>query len=473
MSMQSSPSALALLAAATCVFAAPARAQCPDDFWQLTWADEFDGTTLDLNKWVIETGRWPYNAEWETYIPEANTVANGMLTITSRHDTRYNPPYTSGRIKTQTKFSQQFGRFEMRGTLPKTRGIWPAFWLLPNSGWPPEIDIMEYLGHDRDTVYFTNHWGQQPNVASQSSEFSGPDFSAGPHTYACEWYPDRIEWYVDGVRRATHRNAGVPQEPMFFILNTAVGGQWPGYPDASTVFPQRFDIEYVRAFSAVPIEQKLANPGFEQFGSGNTPSSWTRFGNAYAEPGVPYSGVRSGKLYGNFNGQQNASGVYQDFPAVPGQKWAAYASFLNRLSDRMQGGNTASLVIEWRSASNQLLSEDLVPALSAASMPESYQRVKLLGTAPAGTAIARCLIRFDQPALAAGAAFFDDVVFGPISCSYCLADFNQDGGVDGADVEAFFLVWESGHPDADANQDGGVDGADVETFYQMWERGGC
>jgi beta-glucanase (GH16 family) len=451
----------------------PARAQCPPDLWVLTWADEFEGTSLDPTKWVPETGRWPYNAEWETYVTWANTVADGKLTITSARDSRYNPPYTSGRIKTEGRFDQLYGRFEMRATLPKTQGIWPAFWLLPYNRWPPEIDIMEFLGHDVDTVYFTNHWGTSPNVASQGSSFSGPDFSAGPHVYACEWYPDRIEFYIDGVRRATHRNTGIPQERMFIILNTAVGGQWPGYPDATTVLPQRFEIDYVRAYAAVPIDQRLANSGFEQFGTGNTPTAWSRFGNAYSETGVPYGGGRSGKLYGNFNGTFNSSGVYQDATASPGQTWAAYASFLNRGSDRMQGANTASLVIEWRTAGDQLIRADSALALSASSMLDSYQRVKVLGTAPAGTAKARCLIRFDQPASAAGAAFFDDAVFGPVQCPSCIADFNQDGGVDGADVEAFYFVWEMGHADADANGDGGVDGADVETFFAAWERGGC
>ncbi|MBL9001317.1 MAG: family 16 glycosylhydrolase [Phycisphaerae bacterium] len=451
----------------------PAKAQCPPDLWEPTWSDEFNGASLDPAKWVHETGRWPYNSEWETYITGSTTVADGHLTITSARDTAFDPPYTSGRIKTEGRFQQQYGRFEMRAKLPAGQGIWPAFWLLPNNRWPPEIDIMEYLGHDRHTVYFTNHWGAWPNVPSQGSSFTGPDFSAGFHTYACEWYPDRIEFYVDGVRRATHRNAGIPHEPMFIILNTAVGGHWGGYPDATTVFPQRFVIDYVRAYRHVPIEQRLANAGFESFTGSNAPAGWSRFGHAYSEPGVPYSGSRSGKLFGNFTGSWNSSGVYQDSSAAPGQTWAAYASFLNRGSDRMQGANTASLVIEWRTAGDQLISSVSAPALFASSMLDSYQRIKVIGTAPAGTAKARCLIRFDQPANAAGAAFFDDVVFGPVSCPSCIADFNEDGGIDGGDVEAFYLAWESGDGVADVNGDGGVDGSDVETFYAAWERGGC
>lgn len=464
-----------LTAAAACLAGCnqPARAQCPADLWELTWADEFDGNQLDPSKWVAELGRWPHNEEWETYVTWANTVGNGNLTITSAYDTRYNPPYTSGRIKTEGRFQQMYGRFEMRAKLPATKGIWPAFWLLPNNRWPPEIDIMEYLGHDRDTVYFTNHWGSWPNVASQNSPHHGPDFSADFHTYACEWWPDRVEFYVDGVRRATHRNAGIPQEPMFIILNTAVGGIWPGYPDATTVFPQRYEIDYVRAYREIPISQRLTNAGFEQTVNSNQPAGWQRYGNAYSEPGVPYSGTRSGKLYGNFTGTFSSSGLYQDATASEGQTWAAYASFLNRGSDAMQAGNTASIVIEFRNAANQLVGQTSAPALSVSSPTDSYQRVKVVSTAPAGATRARCLIRFDQPANAGGAAFFDDVMFGPIDCPFCLADFNQDGGVDGGDVESFFVAWSSGGPSGDANQDGGVDGTDVEAFYVAWAQGGC
>lgn len=473
--MHSVLTSLMLAAGAACLFgcAHPAPAQCPPDLWQLTWSDEFEGNTLDPAKWVPELGRWPYNEELEHYIASANTVANGKLTILSERNNNYNPPYTSGRIKTEGRFQQMFGRFEMRAKLPATQGVWPAFWLLPNNRWPPEIDIMEYLGHDRDTVYFTNHWGTWPNVPSQSSNFSGPDFSAGFHEYACEWYADRVEFYVDGIRRATHRNAGIPQEPMFIILNTAIGGIWPGYPDATTVLPQRFEIEYVRAFRQIPINQRLANSGFEQAGTGNSPTAWFKYGNAFAEAGIPYSGTRSGKLFGNFTGSPNSSGVYQNATASPGQHWAAFASFLNRGSDAMSGGNTASIVIEWRNNNDELLGSVSAPALNVSSIRDSYQRVKVLGTAPAGTTRARCLIRFDQVGNAGGAAFFDDVVFGPIDCPLCIADFNEDGGVDGSDVESFYTAWESGETLADVNGDGGVDGNDVETFYTAWELGGC
>ena len=96
-----------------------------------------------------------------------------------------------------------------------------------------------------------------------------------------------------------------------------------------------------------------------------------------------------------------------------------------------------------------------------------------IGTAPAGAVKARLLFEFKQPAMAAGSVFFDDVSFGKVVCPVCPADYNQDGGVDGSDVGAFYADWESGDASADVNQDGGVDGADVQVFFTAWERGSC
>jgi beta-glucanase (GH16 family) len=111
--------------------------------------------------------------------------------------------------------------------------------------WPPEIDIMELLGHEPTRVYMTHHWGAWPNVQSHGGSYAGPDFSQDFHTFAIEWRPGLLIWLVDGVLRfvsTTH----VPDEPFFIILNTAVGGDWPGNPDQTTVFPQYHEIDYVR-----------------------------------------------------------------------------------------------------------------------------------------------------------------------------------------------------------------------------------
>jgi beta-glucanase (GH16 family) len=161
--------------------------------------------------------------------------------------------FTSGLVETPGLFSHAYGWIEVRAKLPSTQGIWPAHWMLgdsyPETDWPRcgEIDITEHVGYDPDTVFFTRHWGD-PYVYRGSSS-SGPVFSQDFHIFAIHWTADQIAWYVDGSLRylASTADAGeIFQKPFYLILNTAVGGYWPGYPNASSVFPQYHEIEYVR-----------------------------------------------------------------------------------------------------------------------------------------------------------------------------------------------------------------------------------
>jgi beta-glucanase (GH16 family) len=460
-----------LLAAATGL----AAAQCPGDLRRLTFADEFDGTSLNTATWSHETGRWPYNAELQHYQLGNASVGGGFLTITATRDNRFNPPYASARINTRTSFLQRYGRFEMRARMPRGQGIWPAFWLLPQNAWPPEIDIMELLGHEPTRVHFTNHWGTAAAPLSQTSSFSGPDFSAGFHTFACEWSPGRIDFFVDGVRRATNINGGVPSVPMYIILNLAVGGLWPGNPNASTQFPQQMVVDWVRAYELIEPASQIANGGFESRGpTGQVPFfGWVRSGNAFTDAGAARTGSASGKLFGNFTGGVNTSWISQDLLVTPGQTMAATGWFQTVASDRIAGANVASMIIEWRTSTNAVLARESVVAADATMPPGEWIRRAVAAEVPAGASRARLLIEFRQPAMAAGSVFFDDILFGPITCPGCLSDFNADGGVDGGDLDAFFAAWETGSDEADANRDGGVDGADVGVFFEAWERSSC
>jgi beta-glucanase (GH16 family) len=161
--------------------------------------------------------------------------------------------FTSGLVETPGLFSHTYGWIEVRAKLPSTQGIWPAHWMLgdsyPNVDWPRcgEIDITEYVGFDIDTVFFSRHWGD-PYVYRGSS-FSGPVFADDFHTFAIHWTAEHVAWYVDGSLRflTTIADAGeIYRRPFYLILNTAVGGHWPGYPNASSVFPQYHEIDYVR-----------------------------------------------------------------------------------------------------------------------------------------------------------------------------------------------------------------------------------
>ena len=217
--------------------------------WHLVWNDEFDGQQIDLSKWRVENAGLFKNKELEYYSEDDAYVHDGLLTLRSQKRSMGGREYTSGLVETRGRFSRKFGRFEVRAKLPKGRGIWPAHWMLPENGrWPPEIDIIELLGHDPKKIHMTVHWGTYPAVKRDSKSFSGPDFSRDFHVFAIEWEPKEVRWFVDGKKKFS-TSAYIPQEPFFLILNTAVGGDWPGNPDRTTAFPQYHDIDYVRVYA--------------------------------------------------------------------------------------------------------------------------------------------------------------------------------------------------------------------------------
>ncbi len=234
----------------------PAASAFDPAMWELTFSDEFDGEKLDYEKW---TPRDPWglvrNNELQAYIVKAFTVADGVLAIRCEDEPAFydgaKRDYRSGMMTTSGKFSQTFGRFEIRCRVPKGRGLWPAFWMLPDPpAWPPEIDVLEILGQEPDKVYLTHHWPDPSNPEgdslSQTGEFKGVDFSEDFHTVAVEWEAEEIRWFVDGVLRHRSREA-IPQGPMFLLVNLAVGG-WAELPTKETEFPAEFLVDYVRVW---------------------------------------------------------------------------------------------------------------------------------------------------------------------------------------------------------------------------------
>ncbi len=461
--------------------AAPAWAQCPTEIeWFPTWNEEFNGTSLNPANWRALNIAWPYNNEQQYYADTHATVANGELTILSTNQRQGGRNYTSARIESGDRFFQRYGRFEMRAKLPSTQGIWPAFWLLPQpTGWPPEIDIMELLGHQPNTVYMTNHWGTASNPQHLTFSYTGPDFSAAFHTFACEWHPDRIDYFVDGVLRGTS-TTNIPQMPMYVILNTAVGGFWPGYPDATTVFPQRFVVDYVRAY------RKLLNADFASMApSGNVHlDQWTRFGNAFTDNLRGRGGTRAAKFFGNFTGSENYSGAFQDMPAAPGERWRASAWWANLSSDQMQSGNDASTKLEFINSSGNIIQEHATISLTVASPVNTYTPHTAEGVAPSGTVAARISLVFRQRGMNAGAAFADDArLVRVIPC--CLADRDDgtgsgvpDGGVTIDDLLYYLFIFEEGRSDADVDDgtgsgtpDSGVTIDDLLYYLVRFESG--
>jgi beta-glucanase (GH16 family) len=233
----------------------------------MVWSDEFSGKTLDAGNWTYEAGGSGWgNNELEYYTDNLKNsfLTGGFLVIEARNETIGANNYTSARIITKDKKTFTYGRIDIRAKLPKGQGLWPALWMLGNNisqsgyGWPAcgEIDIMELLGQNPQKVYGTVHWG----IAGQGSTHIGGnytiitgDFSGSFHVFSLQWDDSKLIFLVDDVAYFTANKTDVGanypfDKPFFFIMNVAVGGNWPGNPNSSTIFPQRMIVDYVRVF---------------------------------------------------------------------------------------------------------------------------------------------------------------------------------------------------------------------------------
>lgn len=242
---------------------AVSAAKCPDATWKLSWGDDFDGasgTAANGSNWTYDTGPNWYNGELQAYTSgttNASLDGNGNLVIEARKEAREGRDYTSARLKTEGKKTFTRGRFEGRMKLPYGQGMWPAFWMLGGNSWPNtgEIDIMENLGREPSIAHGTIHGPGYSGADGPTASYTlpgGAKFSDDFHVFAIEWEESAIRWYVDGTLYSTKTPADVNGKTwvfdhgFFIILNLAVGGEWPGNPDATTVFPQKMLIDYVR-----------------------------------------------------------------------------------------------------------------------------------------------------------------------------------------------------------------------------------
>ncbi|MFN8210738.1 MAG: family 16 glycosylhydrolase [Bacteroidales bacterium] len=230
------------------------------DYSTLAWSDEFAGDALDLGSWTCETGGGGWgNRELEIYTNSTDNVftEGGFLHIVATEVS--SGVYHSARIKTQDKKTFTNCRVDIRALLPQGKGIWPALWMLGNNipyvSWPGcgEIDIMELLGHEPNKVYGTVHWNDGGYMHTGGFyTLSSGTFSSGFHVFSIIWGPNHIEWLVDNksyLYVGKGSMSGFPLKlPQFFIFNVAVGGNWPGNPDASTYFPQEMIVDYIRVY---------------------------------------------------------------------------------------------------------------------------------------------------------------------------------------------------------------------------------
>lgn len=252
--------------------------------WSLVWYDEFDeeaDTPPDPDKWSHQTGGGGWgNEEWQYYTESVNNASHdslGHMVIkataegASQYQCNFGPnpsgtcAYTSARIRTRLKGDWKYGRFDIRAKLPEGQGIWPAIWMMPTydtyGGWAAsgEIDIMEELGQEPNRVYGTLHYGgASPNNVQQGRSFVLPEgtFAEDFHVFTLVWDTTRFQWFVDDSLYSTitswhtegHDYPAPFDQKFYLIMNVAVGGRWPGSPDATTVFPQQMVVDYVRVF---------------------------------------------------------------------------------------------------------------------------------------------------------------------------------------------------------------------------------
>jgi beta-glucanase (GH16 family) len=233
--------------------------------WTLVFSDEFEAPgTPDPARWNREIG-YIANDEKQYYTSRSENarIEDGVLVIEARRERRMGYDYTSARLNTKGRAEFLYGKVEIRAKLPTGRGTWPALWMLGANidgvGWPAcgEIDVMENVGFDPQTIVASVHTAAYNHTLgthkNATTTLAAPwaDF----HVYAAEWYPDRVDAFVDGQKYFTFRNEGAGSrtwpfdKPQFVILNLAIGGTWGGMKGIDdSLFPHRLLVDYVRVY---------------------------------------------------------------------------------------------------------------------------------------------------------------------------------------------------------------------------------
>lgn len=254
--------------------------------YNLLWHDEFNGTELNFDNWSYDPHEpgWT-NSELQEYTESTDNVyvENGNLVLRAikTEDESGNPYYTSGKIKGQNKKDFMYGKVVARAKIPAGQGLWPAIWMMPTDEgyygqWPKcgEIDIMEVLGSQPELAYGTLHYGE-PHAEQQSTyTLQGETFADDFHEYSIEWEPGEMRWYIDGnlyhtvndwftaVEGEDDKPYPAPFDQTFFVqINLAVGGTWPGNPDASTDFENaKVLVDYVRVYQKPEYDTNVEKP---------------------------------------------------------------------------------------------------------------------------------------------------------------------------------------------------------------------
>src|ERR1039457_2249753 len=294
--------------------------------WQLVWSDEFaqaDGSSPDPTKWGFDIGNgsggWGNNQlEYDTSRTNNARIVGGQLVIEAAQESYGGKSYTSARMLTKGNASWAYGRMEARIKIPRGQGIWPAFWMLGTNidsvGWPTcgETDIMENIGKtsDQGTAHGTIHGPQSggdynggAGVGGSYTLPGGAALADDFHIFAMEWTINQIKWFVDSSQYYTATPANLPSggawvftQPQFLILNVAVGGNWPGNPDGTMIFPQQMLVDYVRVYADAPSTNAPTAPTGLAVGPGNSKAylTWDASTSGATGYNVKRSTVRGG-----------------------------------------------------------------------------------------------------------------------------------------------------------------------------------
>ncbi len=408
--------------------------------WDVAWFDEFDGTALNTSRWRPVFSTDPTNNSQHAYLPSQVNVSNGNLVLTSTNQSYQGLPYRSGQVVSTQ--AQRLGRWEVRAKLPTSRGMWPAIWLLPDTvahRWPSggEIDIMENRGDQPELTSSAFHYGTNPPyqhsfVYSEQKAYqagSAVNYHDSFHTYAVEWETDQLRFFVDDVHYYTVYDADVDgflsnnTAPMETVINTAVGGDFLDNPDGTTVWPQQFLIDHVYVYNKSAVAEVLTfeNGGFEQ--NGGSLANWTTFGNRLPNVRGEVEAVQTGdgslKLFGQFNGGANYSGVSQGISVTAGEELRAVASAFTRDGDSISGTpNRVDLQIEYyrrahgRLGTGDYIRTDVIRLADGTSPESSWLQNEIRSNVPSGAVEARVVLLFTQENNQRGAVHVDDVFFG-------------------------------------------------------------
>ena len=441
--------------------------------YDVAWFDEFDGSSLDTANWTAANTNVTTNNSLQDYLPRQVSVSGGLLKILSEDIASRGLPYRSGLVESTAV--QKYGRWDVRARLPTSKGMWPAIWLLPDVvayPWPSggEIDIMENRGDSPNLTSSAFHYGINDatgfqhdfTYTEQTSVHDGAivDYHDSFHTYSVEWDPTQIRFYVDDVHHWTVRDGDVGGfltngvDEMRLVINTAIGGDFLENPDSSTIWPQELVIDYVHVYtkSATAPVLTFENGGFE--GNGGSLAHWSSFGatqisNVSSGNENVDEGTEALKLFGQFNGQQNFSGIEQGISVTAGDEIRAFArSFINS-SDSISGsGNEVFLKIDYYSelyglfGTSEYISSDSITIANGTTQNDTWLDNELLSVVPAGAVEARLAIVFAQSDDAGGAVFVDDVQFS-IAAAPLVADIELNiGEAQRSAVESVTLFFE-------------------------------